>query len=58
MLEKLGLDGGAKAVIGDDDERAAEWLLCVGVEPGQKGDGEGSSRIVMFTKHCYDSNFR
>ena len=47
MLKKLGLDGGAKAMIGEDDERAAEWLLCVGMEPAQKGGGKGGWRIVM-----------
>ena len=34
---RLGLDGSAKAVIGDDDQRTAERLHCVGMQPAAKG---------------------
>ena len=33
----LGLDGSAKAVIGDDDQRTAERLHCMGMQPAVKG---------------------
>ena len=33
VMGKLRLHGGAKTVIGDDDERVAERLLCRWVEP-------------------------
>ena len=34
---RLGLDGSAKAVIGDDDQRTAERLHGVGMQPAAKG---------------------
>ena len=51
---RLGLDGSAKAVIGDDDQRTAERLHGVRMQPAAKGFHISSIRH----SRCWHLNMR